>query len=180
MSDLRAAFAELETENARLRAKIEDLEFALGRRWVAPRRLKLCPREEDILGMILSRDAPISQEQIQRALYVDQDAAPMPSVVQVHVSKLRKKLKAFGVVLSSGRYVGYWIEPEQRAKFLEIFRDESVALESTVPGWVPPALSAEYDRLCRRFGEFDAARFIRNKLHPDRAGRPAMGDRAPA
>lgn len=159
--------AELEAENARLREKLADLEYAIGRRWHAPLCLKLPRREEMVLGALMASKAPIQVDRLYRYLYADDpDETPDIATVHSHVSKLRSKLKTRGVALRQMRNTGYLIESDGRRRVLDLFTEDVSSITIEVPTWVPDDLRVEYDRHARRFGEFYAARVIRRQIHP--------------
>lgn len=128
MADQALRISMLEQENVRLRDRVAILEQALVGCDVSFVRLGLPRREERILAVLLTRTR-VSKEQLHAAVYADEHEVdtPEPAVIESHVCKLRRKLRALGVAVSSGRYNGYWMEPDQKDALRRLLGQEASA-----------------------------------------------------
>ncbi len=109
------------SEIERLRDRIEELETLLGLRLSLPNVLGLTPIEEKIVGLLVARDI-VSRDYIHSCLYghLPECDQPEPKTVEVHICKIRNKLKARGFFGIRNRYnVGYYIEAATRAALKE-------------------------------------------------------------
>jgi len=105
------------TELERLRDRVEQLEEALGINLELPNELGLTPLETKILGMLVKRDI-INRDVMFAGLYSDrlENHQPDPKTIDVHICKLRKKLKSIGVRVYSRYGVGYYLDKEAKEK----------------------------------------------------------------
>lgn len=110
MAGLRERIAELEEENAALKAgKIEtDIVAFAG-------VFGLATLEARLLGAVMSR-TETSKEQVFAALYGENsDHWPTESTVKVHLCRLRQKLARFGAEIETIWGRGLRVSPESRA-----------------------------------------------------------------
>lgn len=59
----------------------------------------------------------VTKQQLYAAVYGDRNEADLPaeeSIVESHISKMRKKLKSFGIEVRSERFVGYSLVGRER------------------------------------------------------------------
>lgn len=98
--------AEIET----LRERVRQLEALLLPEDIAiPLEWGLGNAERRIFAALTTREI-VNKDLLYEALYGDRrdlDHEISVSVVESHMSKLRKKVKPFGVVISGERFVGY-------------------------------------------------------------------------
>ncbi len=93
-----------DTEEAALRARVKDLEAILGQNdKLLVVTFRLPPVLANILGLLMSQSL-VTSEMLEDRLNVRDAKAAM--------HRLRKALMPWGVVIDSGRHIGYWIEPE--------------------------------------------------------------------
>ncbi|NEI60939.1 winged helix-turn-helix domain-containing protein [Rhizobium leguminosarum] len=107
----------LKEENATLRERIRQLETLLTPEDVdVPLEWQLANAERRIFSALTRLDV-VSKEMLYQALYSDRldlDREPDCNAVESHVSKLRKKLRPFGVVIISKRFTGYSLMNRQQ------------------------------------------------------------------
>lgn len=112
---------DLQSENDELRERVRQLEGMLGQTFNATRELGLTPTENKILGLLLSRTSVVSRDAIHSVLYSDRpNDVPDLNVVNVFVSKLRRKLKPHDIQIMSERASGYYLTNATKAKLAEI------------------------------------------------------------
>lgn len=120
-----------ENENDQLRARIRDLELTLGQ---SDDNLavtfRLTPVLNNLLGLLLSLPN-VTPEMIRQRLEIAPDA-------KVAIHRLRKHLEPWDVTIHSRRNVGYWLEPETKAKIRAMVADVigPAAAAPTVPAQV--------------------------------------------
>ena len=107
--------ASLAEENDYLRAQLRELREALGTglRW--PAEWKLSPRENALLGVLVSREI-VSRDAVMYALYGDDPDPPSEQVLSVLVYRLRRKLASRGFSIVTRRGHGLAVPAEQRAR----------------------------------------------------------------
>lgn len=99
-----------------LRYQVEELRHAMGLRAEFPRELRLTPYEARMLGLLTRRDIA-SKEYLFTALYADDwSECREPKVIEVFLSKLRKKLSPFGVTIRNDYGHGWYLSKEDKAK----------------------------------------------------------------
>jgi len=108
--------AELRAENEQLREHIHYLEGLLKKGTDAiPPEWRLTGIEAKIY-LALARGGLVSKEQILESAYYDRvDDPPEIKIVDVFICKLRKKLKPYGVQITTIWGVGYRLEQAQAA-----------------------------------------------------------------
>ncbi|MGE0289287.1 MAG: helix-turn-helix domain-containing protein [Bradyrhizobium sp.] len=105
----------LETENARLRAEVEDLRRLLAGGYEPPVGWGLVNAEVRVLRALISR-AIASKEMLYEALYHDSDEEPALATVESHVSKLRRKIEPHGISIINERFRGYRLDEAGRQR----------------------------------------------------------------
>lgn len=70
------------------------------------------PRKEHCLLEMLLANKILTKDKIMQVLYYDTDI--IDNVIESHISKLRKKLRAYGITISNQRYLGYSISSNAR------------------------------------------------------------------
>ncbi|MGO8093195.1 helix-turn-helix domain-containing protein [Rhizobium leguminosarum] len=107
----------LRQENETLRERIRQLEaLLLPDDVVVPAEWQMPNAERRIFAALTMRDI-VTKDMLYEALYgdrLDLDKEPERNVVESHVSKLRKKLRPFGVVIISERFTGYSLMNRQK------------------------------------------------------------------
>lgn len=105
--DASARIEALEAENERLMRRIDQLEAAWGMGFVAPIEWRLTPSEQRVMGVLLKRDVA-TKDAIMATLYRadGRDEAEI-KIVDVFICKMRRKLKAFGIVIVTHYGMGY-------------------------------------------------------------------------
>ena len=107
----------LQTQIARLQERCAALEAALGADINPHVVLGLTGQEAAVFGLLMARGRA-SREQIMAALYglrPDGEEAEI-KIVDVFVCKTRKKLRRFGIEITTLWGQGYAISPEMREK----------------------------------------------------------------
>lgn len=104
------------TELEFLRDRVEQLEEALGINIDLPNELGLTPLETRIVGALVKREI-VNRDVLFAVLYSDrlEHHQPDPKTIDVHMCKLRKKLKAKKVRIYSRYGVGYYIDETAKA-----------------------------------------------------------------
>lgn len=119
MSDpLRDAYvAAIEAENEELRERLRALEKEFGFHDDVPIVFGLTPTEGKIMSLLGARDTA-TRAQLMTAVLSDRlpGKEPEMKIVDVFVCKIRKKLKPFGIEITSLWGRGYRLAPEMKAK----------------------------------------------------------------
>lgn len=120
----------LERTIGELRARIRHLEELLQPQVSPPAAWGLVRREVQIFQALLARE-PASKDYLAAVLYGDDDIETMPETILSHMSKLRAKVRPFGVEITCERNLGYRLIGRQswRAK---------LGCKSAGPGISPP------------------------------------------
>ena len=93
-----------------LRERIRQLEQALVPTVIVPVEFGLTSSEAKVLSCLIHRDFA-TKPQIMMAIYADRlEEEPEQKIVDVFVCKMRKKLKPFGIVISTVWGQGYRLE----------------------------------------------------------------------
>jgi len=98
-------------EHARMR-HIGDLRFDTQAKWAAvgDRMIDLTAREVAILEVLLARGHKIVSKQALFDAVFPTETEAAPNALEVHVSRLRQKLRCAGVTIRSVRGLGYRVE----------------------------------------------------------------------
>lgn len=105
--DADARLEAVEAENERLRDELDALKESVGLHFVAPIEWRLTGSETKVFGRLLKAGVA-TKDAIMATLYRDagKDEAEI-KIVDVLVCKLRKKLKPFGLEITTVRGLGY-------------------------------------------------------------------------
>jgi hypothetical protein len=107
----------IEAENEELRAKIRDMEKALGiKDQDVLLTFKLNPSLNSIFGLLLHQKL-VTAEMIEQRLRLATEA-------KVAVHRLRQALKPWSIEVESRRNIGYWLSPETKARIRELISGE--------------------------------------------------------
>jgi len=103
---------ELEETVRQLRAELS----AIGYR--APKEFGLTTSEETMLGMMLQHDRFVSAECLFDAIphIKDKDHFDSFKIMAVHISKMRRKLSYYQIVIETGRHKGWRLRPDARER----------------------------------------------------------------
>jgi two-component system, cell cycle response regulator CtrA len=115
--DAADRIALLEADNARLRERVATLEDQLGMSVEASLALGLTPKEAQLFGLLLARDT-ITKEQALANIYglrPDGDE-PEIKIIDVFICKIRRKLRRFGVEITTHWGAGYSLDAENKAR----------------------------------------------------------------
>ena len=119
MSDpLRDQYVEaLEAENDALRARLRDLEREYGFYNEVPLMFGLTGSESKVMGLLIERDIA-NRQQLMTAIMLGRggDEEPEMKIIDVHICRIRKKLKPFGVEIDSAWGRGYCLSTANKAK----------------------------------------------------------------
>jgi DNA-binding response OmpR family regulator len=112
------------SEIERLRDRVEELEGLLGLHLNLPNELGLTPLELKYIGFLMRKEIA-NQDMILTAVYGGLPECDQPNLktIEVHICKIRKKLRAKGLSIKSRYNVGYYLEDsakEALKKFSEI------------------------------------------------------------
>ncbi len=116
MGDLALKVAVLERENDRLRERVAWLEASLsGSPATSYRLFALTLQEERLFTALMARDN-LSKDQLLTIAYAERVDVDLPEIkiVDVFVCKIRKKLKPFGIGITTLWGRSYAIEPEAK------------------------------------------------------------------
>lgn len=125
--DVGARLEAVEAENDLLRARIAQLEGLLGFTITAPISFRLTPCEASVFGALMKREL-MTKETAMAAIYRDlgRDEAEI-KIVDVFVCKMRKKLKAFDIVIETVWGQGYRMTPSVKDRVRKLFASEGLA-----------------------------------------------------
>ncbi len=108
-----------QSENERLRDRVAELEALLGVTSIPPTNtLGLGRVEIKLLGVLMHREFA-SRGMIYNALYGD-DSDRQEKTIDVHISKIRRKLAPHGHEIKTSWGEGYYLEPATRAALKDI------------------------------------------------------------
>jgi DNA-binding response OmpR family regulator len=107
----------LESDTAKLQARIIELEQALGLTAKFPSLSHIKPMQRKLFGLLVSRPF-VSWEAAFLALYEPSAGRSLPDrkVLHVHVCELRKELDKHGIVISTVVGEGVFMRPEMQEK----------------------------------------------------------------
>lgn len=110
--DITAREAALEETIRRLEDRVLELEEAMGLRVLSPLEWGLTQNESRLIGALLEREL-LTKDAAMAALYRDRGMdEPDVKIVDVFICKARKKLKPFGIEITTVWGVGYFMRPE--------------------------------------------------------------------
>lgn len=99
-----------------LRDEIEVLNRTLGEDIAIPLSFRLTPSEGKLLRAIIARSAPISRDQSLDLVYTLALHEPDERIIDVFVSKARRKLKQFDIAIQTKWGSGWYMLPADKAK----------------------------------------------------------------
>lgn len=121
--------AELEDEVDTLRERIRQLEADLGHR---PRKMPtafgLTRAETHVLSVLHARVEPVSRDRLLDATCGGRPAdadLPEPKVFDIHILRIRRKVRPWGVMIRTHFGVGWELTPGSRALIDELLADEA-------------------------------------------------------
>ena len=127
--DPLAYIAALEAENTRLRDEVDYLKQKFGHYWVPPIELHLTGKEGQLLALLL-KGRLLGKDQILLHIYSDRpDSPPEIKIIDVFVCKLRKKIKPFGVLITTVWGRGYQMSANDVEAFFARWPEERANLE---------------------------------------------------
>ncbi|WP_196258590.1 winged helix-turn-helix domain-containing protein [Pelagibacterium limicola] len=118
-------------DNQRLRARVDELEETVrqlrgqleGEEPLPDGLPELTRNETALLRMMIARKQ-VSREQAMMAIYLDREDAPDPKIVDVWVSKLRRKLNPLGITFLTSWGRGWSLTHAGRAALDSLGRRE--------------------------------------------------------
>ena len=111
-ADTTAREAALEETIRQLEDRVLELEEAMGLRVLSPLEWRLTQNESRLIGALLEREL-LTKDAAMAALYRDRGMdEPDVKIVDVFICKARKKLKPFGIEITTVWGVGYFMRPE--------------------------------------------------------------------
>lgn len=112
-TDQVAFVKECAREIERRNWRIAELEAMVGQRAVIVAKLRLTPVEQGIAGVLASLPGIVTRASIFTAVYGARPEADQPAadVIDVHIHKVRKRLKAYQIPLINHHGLG-WIVPD--------------------------------------------------------------------
>ena len=111
-ADITAREAALEETIRRLEDRVLELEEAMCLRVLSPLEWGLTQNESRLIGALLEREL-LTKDAAMAALYRDRGMdEPDVKIVDVFICKARKKLKPFGIEITTVWGVGYFMRPE--------------------------------------------------------------------
>ena len=131
MIDRDLVVRRLRDENEKLHEQLRQLKQVLTPPFIAPYEWHLTEYETKILSSLLSAKF-VSKERLFLSLYSDYNDPPTDNNLRVLVSKLRKKLSPFGVVIKFIWGQGYLLEDlEQWRSLLLVTNNEPLQSNSS-------------------------------------------------
>ena len=124
--DVAARLQVVEEENAILRERLARLETSFGLSFVAPVEWRLTGSEQAVVGALLARDH-CTKDALMAALYRDFGKdEPEIKIIDVFICKLRKKLKPFGLEITTIWGLGYAMSAAMKARARAMIAGEVV------------------------------------------------------
>lgn len=119
--DAEARIEALEAELFRLREMVANYEIALGADFEPHVALGLTVLEARLVGLLVKK-GQATKDQIMHACYGLRGDADMPQakIIDVFVCKARRKLKRFGIEVTTVWGQGYAMPDESRARCREL------------------------------------------------------------
>jgi two-component system, cell cycle response regulator CtrA len=116
MHDWEARAKVLEAENDELRARIAELEEALGLAAQPTPMFGLTSQEAVMFGVLL-KTASRRKATFMTAIYsVEADDPPDEKILHVMICKMRKKLEPFGIKIDTSSGEGFSMAEESKAR----------------------------------------------------------------
>lgn len=118
---------DLATENELLRARVEQLECALGTDQIAPAAFHLSHSETRVFGVLMKRGIA-TRDMIMLALYGGRpDSDVGVDIIMVFICHIRAKVKRFGIEIDTVKRYGYRMTPEMKAKVRGLMQQEGMS-----------------------------------------------------
>lgn len=115
----------LENENDILREKVLLLEEQLIGMAVLPIEWGLTATEQRLMGALLKRDTCTKEQLLAALMTVDHHDEPQIKIVDVFISKMRRKLRPFNIEIGTLWGRGYTIERGMRQRLNDEIRHRS-------------------------------------------------------
>lgn len=113
--------AVLEQENALLRETIDMLKLSLADPTKVPACLGLTPTEATVFACLATRPDLATKDQIMTALYAERPGeVPETKITDVFISKVRRKVEPFGIVIETVWGMGWRLPSASRATLNEL------------------------------------------------------------
>jgi two-component system, cell cycle response regulator CtrA len=109
----------LRRANARQCDRIRALEAQIPPPVAVPAAWGLTRMEGRVLEILMRREE-VSRDAIMDALYGNNPDPPFEKVIDVYVTKIRRKVAPFGVKVLSKWGFGYFISPEHRGRLRQL------------------------------------------------------------
>ncbi len=124
MTDLQARVAELEAENAALKAQLARFQAATGTEFVWPAAWDLSPAQSALFSAIARRRGAVCSTADAKSAMYGPDPARHPGsrVVPVVMCRLRHRLGRFGIKILTVDGQGYALAPEALRKVAAVQR----------------------------------------------------------
>jgi two-component system, cell cycle response regulator CtrA len=116
----------LELQNDKLREKIVTLEEMLGRHVEAPLMLGLTKQESKLFCALVKRDI-VTKESAMDALYRDKPNSAEVKIVDVFVSKIRRKLRPYDISIETVWGRGYLMPGPSKLKVAALLEQSRAA-----------------------------------------------------
>ena len=119
MPDFEARCAVLEYENEALRDRIFWLEQKVGLDFEAPLEMRLTPHEARCLGVLKQAPGVVTKAAMINLVYAERvtdGEVPQMKIIDVFVSRLRKKLEPWGLEIATHWGSGYSLTPVSKKK----------------------------------------------------------------
>lgn len=100
--------------------RVAELEEIIGLNYLPPDFLGLTYTEGRFLGLLVHR-AIVSRHAFMAAIWGGRPESeqPDPKIIEIYVCKLRKKLLPLSIGIRNRNLIGWWIEPQDRARLKE-------------------------------------------------------------
>jgi DNA-binding response OmpR family regulator len=115
MTDPQARIRQLEIEKQRLLDENEVLKSALAGSVTVPREWGLTPKQADLMRVLIRRPVA-SYDACMAGLYSDRIAPPDQRIINVLISRMRRKLLPFGIEIRTVWGIGYELDEGARAR----------------------------------------------------------------
>jgi hypothetical protein len=106
-----------------LKGRIHDLEDLLGAQWISPMVLGLTRTEDRVLGVLVNSKRCMGQAAIYELIYSDKLDPPEPSILNVLIHKVRRKLEPHDIVIENRWGFGYQLRDGDREKIDLLYAD---------------------------------------------------------
>jgi DNA-binding response OmpR family regulator len=124
--DKDAIIAGLQEQVELLQAANDNLRDALVEPLTPPPEIGLTKALRYVAGHILARKLA-TRSSVMDGLYINNADPPESNIVDVYISKLRKKLKPYGIEIKNDWGNGWYMTPEDKRKFRALCAPERKA-----------------------------------------------------